>query len=433
MVHYAFNKEDNVLSIETICQLHGVSKSGYYNWLNNRNNISEKRQAEIDDEKNVMEMFSEVIHKVGHVPGKRTFKTYLFRDFDYKISIARCAKIRKKMNIIASIPHKDAYKGQATHNHVCSSMQDHVKRDFKQGPRRVILTDITYLYFGMNRELFYLCTFKDAFTCEILGYAVSKRMNVDLVKKAYDNMMAKHKDSFKKDVKVYIHSDQGSQYLSTEFKQILFDDKFIQSCSRRGNSQDNAPMESFFSRLKTAIMNILVTCSDYDTASQLVINYLDAYNTKHYQYGLGGLTPEEFYQYCTTGIYSLTDYFGIPKEKLNSIESVIKAREKAAREKRERNKANEAKRKTEKGSCVEPVSIVQRDKKKIKKEIKGWVKEKKLVESQIFKYQKLLDDILKAETFISSINEAIMSELTDPTSWIKYQPLKYVNQMNGMF
>lgn len=433
MVYYDYNKESNILPIEVICDMHGVSKSGYYNWLNNKNNISESQKAQLEDEEKVMKMFTDTIYKVGHVPGKRTFKTYLMRDFNYDISVCRCAKIMKKMNLTATVSHKDAYKGQATYNHVCASVQNNVNRDFIRAPRKIILTDITYLYFGTNRELFYLCTFKDAYTCEILGYATSKKMNVELVKNAYENMLSTHKESFKKDIKVYIHHDQGSQYLSTDFKQILSNDNFIQSCSRRGNSQDNAPIESFFSRLKTAIMDILVTCSSYEIASQLVINYLISYNTKHYQYALGGLTPTEFYQYCVTGIYSLTDYFGVPKEKLNSIKSVIEARNEAARIKREKIKEQIAKRKEEKGSYVNPITIVQRDKKIIQKEISALLEEKELIESQIIKYTKILEEIKVAENFIFSASNNIILDLTNPNSWTNYHQLKYVNQMNGMF
>ena len=63
-------------------------------------------------------------------------------------------------------------------------------------------------------------------------------------------------------------------------------------------------------------MDLLVRCPDYQTAGKLVVNYLIAYNTEHYQYNLGGLTPTEFYQYCVTGIYSLSEYYGIPEERL---------------------------------------------------------------------------------------------------------------------
>ena len=378
-------------------------------------------------------MFRQTIKKIGHVPGKRTFKAYLMRDYNYDISVSRCSKIMKKMNLVASLPRKDAYKGQATYNHICASTQNYINRDFQIAPRTIILTDITYLYYGSERELFYLCTFKDAYTCEILGYATSKKMNVELVKDAYDNMMFIHSDTFKKDSKVYIHSDQGSQYLSTDFKQLMSDNNFIQSCSRRGNSQDNAPMESFFARLKNAILNLLVLCPDYQTAEKLVFNYLISYNNEHYQYNLGGLTPTEFYQYCVTGIYSLSEYYGIPKEKLNSIESIIQIRKRKAQENKEKIKAQLALRKVENGNYINPITIVQRDKKRIIKEIEGWTEEKNLAESQIIKYTKILNDIKKAETFILSAEDKTILDLSNPNSWIKYDELKYVNQMNGFF
>lgn len=100
----------------------------------------------------------------------------------------------------------------------------------------IILTDITYLYYGEDRELFYLCVFKDAFTTEILGYALDTQITVDLVKKAYENMMDKHRDEFKKNVEYYIHSDQGSQYLACNYMQMIKNNGFIQSMSERGNS-----------------------------------------------------------------------------------------------------------------------------------------------------------------------------------------------------
>lgn len=413
-----------------------VSKSGYYSWCDRRNNPSKREIEEYELDKQLMENFIKIIRKVGHVPGKRTFQVYLDRDFNIKVSVKKCARIMKKMNLVASLPHKDAYKGQATYNHICASIQDKVKREFAVAPRRVILTDITYLYYGPNRELFYLCAFKDAYTCEILGKATSKHMTVELIKEAYNDMMAKHKDTFKKDVSVYIHHDQGSQYLSTEFKQILTDDHFVQSCCRRGNSQDNAPMESFFGRLKTAIIDILVLCNDYETASLLTHNHIDEYNHKHYQYNLGGLTPSEFYLYCMSGIYSLSEYCGVPKDKLNSIESCILARKEAAKKKREKiNESNKCSQKTkpQKGDFIDPLEIIARDRKLVTKIIDDFTKERDLIDDQINTYNKLLDLITRAELFVMNAKGEVVKDIVNPQSWSKYNELKYVEQMNGLF
>ena len=57
-------------------------------------------------------------------------------------------------------------------------------------------------------------------------------------------------------------------------------------------------MESFFSSLKTDILDMVARCNSFDEAGWLVDGYLNAYNQKHYQYELAGLTPDEFYQYA---------------------------------------------------------------------------------------------------------------------------------------
>ena len=74
------------------------------------------------------------------------------------------------MNLVANRSKKDAYKHQATHNHEYAAPLNVVKQDFYIGPRKIILTDITYLYYGPARTPVYLCAFKDAYTKEILGH-----------------------------------------------------------------------------------------------------------------------------------------------------------------------------------------------------------------------------------------------------------------------
>jgi transposase InsO family protein len=52
-----------------------------------------------------------------------------------------------------------------------------------------------------------------------------------------------------------VHSDQGSQYTATRFRDLLADHGVAQSMSRRGNCYDNAQAESFWSRLKTELLD----------------------------------------------------------------------------------------------------------------------------------------------------------------------------------
>ena len=58
------------------------------------------------------------------------------------------------------------------------------------------------------------------------------------------------------------NSDQSSQYLSTTFRELLEDAGFVHSCSRRGNSLDNSPMESFFSTTRCRALDLVALCPD---------------------------------------------------------------------------------------------------------------------------------------------------------------------------
>lgn len=422
------------ITVDACLRIFGVSRSGYYAWKKRKRDEAAEKEEKDRELREIMSRFREIVKKLGFVPGKRTFRTYMFRDYSFYISVKRCAKIMKMMNLVPNKPKKDAYKGQATHNHVCASPENKLDRNFYIGPRKVILTDITYFYYGRNRSPLYLCVFYDAFTREALGKTADTRMTTDLVKKAYDRMMEKHGKQIDRKAGVYIHSDQGSQYLSTTFQELLSDDGFIQSVSRRGNSQDNAPMESFFGRTKCRIIDLVALCPDAETAIRMIENYLDDYNDKHYQYSLAGLTPAEYYIYVTTGIYPCDSYFGIKATELMPIGELVKARMEAAAEKekkaRERHKAKRAE--AEK-MILEPTRIVSRDEIKLQREKSRWKKSKELAENQIARIDSILEKIKTALQFLTTASKEVLEELKYPQNWQKYKELDYIFEMNEMF
>ena len=79
------------------------------------------------------------------------------------------------------------------------------------------------------------------------------------------------------------------------------------SMSRRGNCWDNAPQESFFGHMKDSID--VSSCTEFGQVEALVNDYMDYYNKDRYQWGLCKLSPDEYYQFITTGKYPLQ---GIP-------------------------------------------------------------------------------------------------------------------------
>lgn len=423
-------------SISECLKMFGVSDSGYYAWKGRRDDIFGKqaeKKAERDAIKEKMRMV--IIARNGVVPGKRTFRVELFRRYGITVNTKKIAALMREMNIQAQMPHKDAYKHQASHNHVCAAPPNAVNQDFFIGPRRVVLSDITYLYYGEHRTPFYLCVFRDAFTRENLGWSIGRYMSVELVKEAYTAMMDAHAseltDVMKADA-VYVHHDQGSQYLATTFSQMIKDDGFVQSVSARGNSQDNAPMESFFGRLKTAILDMVALCRDYKSARTLVSGYLNAYNFEHYQYDLAGHTPEEFYQYATTGVYPLDNYFGVPASLMMTGGDLKKVRRRYADAEAEARRLASKKRREEK-RLIDPKKIIERDMRLLKSVISKWKNTEETASAQICKMQDVLKKAAEALVFIQSLSAEVLSELRQPLAWRRYPELSYVYSMNELF
>ena len=75
--------------------------------------------------------------------------------------------------------------------------------------------------------------------------------------------------------------------------------------SRRGNCWDNAPQESFFGHMKDHLMDRISTATDFHEVQAYVDDYMDYYNNERYVWDLAYLSPNEYYDFVTTGKYPL--------------------------------------------------------------------------------------------------------------------------------
>ena len=179
-----------------------------------------------------------------------------------------------------------------------------VNREFrKHGARAVLLTDITYIK-RADGEFTYLCTIIDAYTRQVLAYALSENLYVDFVLKAVNKLMEQHSNTMSVNSKTIIHSDQGCHFTSYAFIDIVNDSELRQSMLRRANCWDNAPQESFFGHMKDEIG--VCKCKTHEEICAVVENWIDYYNNERYQWDLARLSPNEFYDYVTTNYYPLS-------------------------------------------------------------------------------------------------------------------------------
>ncbi len=164
-----------------------------------------------------------------------------------------------------------------------------VNRDFSpSGLNKVWVTDITYIrtYEGW----LFLAVIVDLYSRQVVGWATQSQMTTDLVLGALVSAIWKRKPG----PGLIIHSDQGSQFTSSDWLSLLKQHGIVPSMSRRGNCNDNAVAESFFSALKKERIKRRIYPTR-DEAHSDVFNYIEMfYNPVRRHGSAGGLAPVEF-------------------------------------------------------------------------------------------------------------------------------------------
>lgn len=273
-------------SIRYLCELSGVSRSGYYNYIASRDIQMEREKRDLKHRDLILKVFS----RRGYEKGSRSIKMTLKNEFNIVYSLKRIRRIMNKYEIIC--PHRKAnpYRkiAKATKEH--RVVKNILNREFKQAtPGKVLLTDITYLPYG-NSKMAYLSTIKDSSTNEILAYQTSDRITLDIALDTIKKLIKNRRVTLTKDA--FIHSDQGSHYTSPTFQKLLKKHKLSQSMSRRGNCWDNAPQESFFGHMKDEID--LKSCTTLKNVKKMIDKYIIYYNNYRYQWNLKKMTPVQY-------------------------------------------------------------------------------------------------------------------------------------------
>jgi len=300
MIQAAAAHDNNLLNISELCRLAGVSRSGYYRWLD----AAPVRALREEQDKADFKLIVEAYNVRGYAKGARSiYMTLLHRDI--RMNLKKIRRLMNKYGLFCPIRKANPYRRMAKALRTNKVAGNVVDRNFRgYGVRKVLLTDITYLFFRTGRC--YLSTILDAFTHEILAYEISMSLKVDFVLDTVAQLIEKHGSTL--DSRTIVHSDQGFHYTSAAFIEKLRDADFVQSMSRRGNCWDNSPQESFFGHMKDEIAYEIARKDDFLQVKALVDDWMDYYNNERYQWSLAKLSPCEYYRYVTTGFYPLQEY-----------------------------------------------------------------------------------------------------------------------------
>lgn len=216
------------------------------------------------------------------------------------MNVKKIRRLMAKYGLFCPIRNANPYRRMAKALKTSNVAENLVNREFEAyGPRMILLTDISYIPY--NGTFCYLSVITDAFTKQALAYVVSESLEVDFVLETVNTLIRNHGISLH--AETIVHSDQGVHYTSYKFIQILKDANLRQSMSRRGNCWDNAPQESFFGHMKDEID--LKECETFEQVKAVIDDWIDYYNRERYVWDLAYLSPDEYYQFCLTGVYPL--------------------------------------------------------------------------------------------------------------------------------
>lgn len=278
---YAFIRQHRQAhKIQRMCEVLDVSASGYYDWIDR----PESRRS-TENRRLVTQI------KCHH---RATRKIYgsprIHRDLveaGEMVGVNRVARLMRVANIQSKVARKFVVTTESKHG--LPAAPDRLKRQFRtQQPNQAWVSDTTFI--PTRQGWLYLAVILDLYSRQVIGWSMGNRNDSSLVSDAL-TMAIWRRGKVKE---VIVHSDRGATYASGAYQALLNQHQLICSMSRKGECLDNAVAESFFSSLKTE----LVDHEDYlskQIAKQSLFEYIEVfYNRRRRHSYLDYVSPVEY-------------------------------------------------------------------------------------------------------------------------------------------
>lgn len=265
--------------VRLMCKVIGVHPSGFYAWL------KEPLSKRAKEDQYLIGFIKQFWIESGTVYGYR--KVY----DDMQSAGESCGENRVyRLMRAEGLQSQRGYKRRNYYGGKPANAADNIlERDFgAERPNQTWVTDITYIrtYEGW----LYLAVVLDLYSRQIVGWSMQSRMTTAIVMDALT--MALWRRRPKDDV--VVHSDQGSQYTSGEWRSYWKANNLTASMSRRGNCHDNAVAESFFALLKRERIKRRIYRNRAE-GKQDVFDHIELfYNPKRRHGNNGNLSPMDY-------------------------------------------------------------------------------------------------------------------------------------------
>ncbi len=260
-----------------------VSKSGYYDWLNRE--ASSRTQENERIYHDVLELFLSSRMSAG----ARKIAKKLSRMYGKPINRKRVNRIMRQHGLVPK--GKKKYVITTDSKDSVNIFPNLLNRDFAaEAKNQKMVSDTTYIY--TQEGWLYLAAIMDLHGRKIVGMAISENNDKNLVIAALED--AKNRIGKKHLNGCILHSDRGSTYASNAYIEKIKEYNMIGSMSRTGNCWDNAPIESFWGRMKVEWLDQCYKTKE--EAISDVYEYIWAYYNRSRLHSTNGYaTPEESY------------------------------------------------------------------------------------------------------------------------------------------
>ena len=266
-----------------MCNLLGVSRSGFYAWRERP--VSARRRYDAVLKSAITECHQGYRRAYGAARLHQAL-----RQKGFICSRRRINRLMRELKIKASTTGLYSWRpGQ--HEFYSATGNQLARREKPQGPGEQWAGDFTYI--KTQQGWFYHAVILDLFSRKVVGWAFSRKRNSDLTKSAL--RMALHRYPPKPDC--LFHSDQGIEYAAHSYRDMVEAAGLVRSMSRKGNPLDNAHAESFFHTMKAELLHQKLFEKDIEAVAHIV-EFTEFYNRERLHSGLDYQSPENYEKLC---------------------------------------------------------------------------------------------------------------------------------------
>lgn len=270
---------DERIPVSLMCQVLDVSRSGFYAWLGRADSDRARQDAEL----------TEIIkHIHGEHEGRLGVERLVgeLAKLGRRHSPKRVRRLAREAGL--TCVHPRPYRVTTVRDEANpDGLVDLVGREFEpDGPNELWFTDITYIRTWVGWV--YLASIIDGYNRKVVGWALDNHMRTSLVTGALTMALSRQQPDIGQCV---IHSDRGSQYTSSDFRNLALANGVIPSVGHTGICFDNAMSESFNSTIKKELIH-LHTWPSLRKVKKEVFHYIEVYYNRTRPHSrIGNLAP----------------------------------------------------------------------------------------------------------------------------------------------